>query len=304
MPLKVGDEKVGVLFVNFRQAQRFDATQKLFIEGLAHYAAIAIKNSQKYGTLIQRRIQELEILQNIDRELSRTLDLKSLLNTLLRLAYEQVHADEATVLLYNSRTQALEVPAAIGANAESSRKDIISLQATKYITRWVLEHKKPARVDNVHRDPQWRDIYIQRAADTISELDVPLLDGEEAIGVLNFESTREGAFGQEDEHFLVTLAGQAVLAIKNAQAYEREKRLAEEGQVLNGISKEIIGQLDPAHVFDLILEESAGIDKFDIRVSAYISCRAQRTGDGRRTWCGRGHEKGNARGCTRALWDT
>ncbi|HEV2582508.1 MAG TPA: GAF domain-containing protein, partial [Ktedonobacteraceae bacterium] len=44
VPLQVGDELVGVLFINFRQPQRFDAAQKLFIDGLAQYAAIAIKN--------------------------------------------------------------------------------------------------------------------------------------------------------------------------------------------------------------------------------------------------------------------
>lgn len=256
VPLKVGDESVGVLFVNFHQLQRFDATQKLFIEGLAHYAAIAIKNAQAFDTLIQRRVRELEILQNIDRELSRTLDLEPLLNTLLRLAQEQVPADESAFLLYNNRMQALEIPAAIGPHAEGRRKQLISLRETKGITSWVLKEKKPARVDNVHSDPQWQDLYIQDVADTISELDVPLLDGDDVIGVLNFESIKEGAFHQEDQDFLLTLAGQAVLAIKNSQAYEREKRLAEEGRVLNQISKEITSQLDPKHVFDLILEKA------------------------------------------------
>lgn len=256
IPLRVEDESVGVLFVNYRQPQRFDATQKLLIEGLAHYAAIAIKNAQVFGTLSQRRLRELEILQNIDRELNRILDLEPVLNTLLKLALEQVPAEEASILLYNTRMQALEIPAAIGPHTETRLTHIISLQETKGITRWVLEHKKPARVDNVHRDPHWRDLYIEAAADTVSELDVPLLDGEEVIGVLNFESTREGAFRQEDEDFLLTLAGQAVLAIKNAQAYEREKRLAEEGRVLNQISKEITSQLDLAHVFNLILEKA------------------------------------------------
>jgi len=256
VPLQVGNEYVGVLFVNFRQPQRFDATQKLFIEGLAHYAAIAIKNAQAFDTLIQRRMHELEILQNIDRELSRTLDLEPLLNNLLRLAQEQVPADESCILLYNSRLRALEIPAAIGSHAEGRRKRIISLWETKGITRWVLEQKKPARVDNVHSDPQWRDHYIQDAADTISELDVPLLDGDEVLGILNFESIKEGAFHQEDQDFLLTLAGQAVLAIKNSQAYEREKRLAEEGRVLNEISKEITSQLDYVRIFNLILDKA------------------------------------------------
>src|SRR5205085_223065 len=110
---------VGVLFVNFRQPQRFDAIQKLFIEGLAHYTAIAIKNAQTFGTLSKRHLDELEILRHIDRELSRNLlDLKAFLNTLLKHALECVPAEEASILLYNDHTQALEIPAAIGLDAE------------------------------------------------------------------------------------------------------------------------------------------------------------------------------------------
>ncbi len=104
LPLLVGDEVVGVMFLNFRTPQRFDATQKLLIEGLAHYAAIAIKNAQVFGTLSSRRMHELEILRKIDRELSRTLELKAVLLTLLDLAHEYVPADEASILLHNSRT--------------------------------------------------------------------------------------------------------------------------------------------------------------------------------------------------------
>jgi GAF domain-containing protein len=256
VPLRVGEEAVGVLFVNFRQPQRFDATQKLLIEGLAHYAAIAIKNSQVFGTLSLRRLHELEALQKIDRELSQALDLGSVLNTILRLAHERVAAEEASILLLNNRTQALETAAAIGRHAESSQKQMLLLHETKGISRWVVEEKKPVRVSNVHKDLPWRDIHLPVAADIVSELDVPLLDGDEVVGVLNFESIKEGAFQQEDQDFLLTLAGQAVLAIKNGQAYEREKRLAEEGRVLNQISKEITSQLDLKHVFDLILEKA------------------------------------------------
>jgi GAF domain-containing protein len=256
VPLRVGDEVVGVLFANFRQPQRFDSTQKLLIEGLAHYAAIAIKNSQVFGSLSLRRVRELEALQKIDHELSQALDLNTVLNTILRLAHERMPAEEASILLLNKRTQALETAAAIGSHAEASRKQILLLHETKGITRWVVEQKKPVRVGNVHEDLPWRDIHVPVTLDSLSELDVPLLDGDEVVGVLNFESVKDGVFQQEDQDFLVTLAGQAVLAIKNAQTYEREKRLAEEGRVLNQISKEITSQLDLNHVFDLILEKA------------------------------------------------
>ncbi len=150
----------------------------------------------------------------------------------------------------------MEPEVAIGRNAEASQKQSVSLQDTKGITRWVVEEKKAVRVDNVRSELPWREIHVPVADDTISELDVPLMDGDTVIGVLNFESTKEGAFHQEDEDFLITLAGQAVLAIKNAQAYEREKRFAAEGQVLNEISKEIISQLDTDHIFGLILKNA------------------------------------------------
>ena len=103
VPLQAGDERVGVIFVNFRQTQRFEFSQKLFIEGLTHYAAIAIKNAQTFGSLSLRRIRELEILQHIDSELNRSLELKSVLNTLLKLSYEQVKSDGASILLFNPR---------------------------------------------------------------------------------------------------------------------------------------------------------------------------------------------------------
>lgn len=244
IPLQAGDEKVGVLFVNFRQPQRFDATQKLFIEGLTHYAAIAIKNAQAFGSLSYRRIHELEVLQNIDRELNRILDLNAVLATLLKLAKEQVDSDGTTILLYNPRTQMLEPAMAIGRHTKSGYTQKFPLHEEKGITHWVLQQKKPARIRDVHHDPQWKDLYVQTAIDTVSELDVPLLDGKEMVGVLNFESSKPDAFNDENEHFLVTLAGHAVLAIKKAQAYEREKRLAEEGQVLNQISRQITSQLN------------------------------------------------------------
>src|ERR1700694_4908243 len=86
VPLQVDVESIGVLFVIYPQPQHFDPTQKLFIKGLAHYAAIVMKNAQIFGTLSQRRLRELEILQRIDRELSRTLNLNSILHRLLKLA--------------------------------------------------------------------------------------------------------------------------------------------------------------------------------------------------------------------------
>jgi GAF domain-containing protein len=254
---------LGVMYLNYRQAREFSSTDAEHFKMFVTQAALLLQETWleyhlgEFGTLSLRRVRELEILQQIDRELSRDLDLNTVLNTILRLGKEQVPAaDEACILLFDSRTQILQTATAIGSYAEASQKQKFLLDEAKSITLWVVKERKPVRVDNVHKDPKWRDLYVPIVADTISELDVPLLDGDEVVGILNFESRKEGAFQQEDQDFLLTLAEQAVLAIKNAQAYEREKRLAEEGQVLNQISKEITSQLDHTRVFDLILAKA------------------------------------------------
>src|SRR5260370_3614683 len=91
---------------------------------------------------------------------------------------------------------------------------------------------------------------------TCYELVVPMLAGNDLRGVLNVESPNLNNFSESDERLLQGLADLAVVALQNAQAYEREKRLAAEALVLNQISKEITSQLDLVRVFDLILEKA------------------------------------------------
>ncbi|GHO82195.1 GAF domain-containing protein [Dictyobacter formicarum] len=258
--LVVGNEIVGVLFVNFRQPQSFDSPQSLLIEGLSHFAAIAMNNARTLDKMSQRRIHELEILQKVDQALNRHLELQSVLDTLLYEVSDRkiVPADGAGILIYNLQTEFLETRAAIGRNSEARRRVNIPFEGTTGITRWVLEHKETARVMNVQTEERWRDQYIPAGDNTrtVSELDVPLLDGEEVVGVLNFESEVEAAFSEEDQNFLETLAGQVVLAVKTAQAYEREKRLAADHRALNEISKEIVAQFDQRRIFNLILDKA------------------------------------------------
>jgi GAF domain-containing protein len=102
----------------------------------------------------------------------------------------------------------------------------------------------------------WKEVYLEFSPGTRSELAVPMLAGNELRGVLNVESPFPHHFRQRDEHLLQGLADLAVVALQNAQAYERERRLAEEAQALNAISKEITSQLDLNRVFNLILNKA------------------------------------------------
>ena len=260
MPLCVSDEPVGALFINFRRQQRFDAPQRQLIEGLANYAAIAIANARAFDALVKRRVRELEALRMIDHAISQTLDLAQVMGIILEGIKGHIAVEDAAIILFNLRTQMLECQAAIGRSAVE-RKGLTTPLDARALTHWVFQHRQPVRVGDVRTEAPWNELYLQIDDAVQSELDVPLTDDGEVLGVINLESTRRDAFSQADEDFVITLAGQAVLAIKNAQAYEREKRLADERQAIIDISREITSQLDPARVFDLILTRALEVTR-------------------------------------------
>ena len=255
--LRLQDEIVGVIFLNFRKKQRFDEAQKLFISALTNYAAISIKFARVFGVFAERHTRQQEVLKRIEEEVSHSLDLSHVLDTILQESNKLINADGAAIFLYNRTNNALEVKAATGHIAEPLKSLSIPLNGSKSIVRYVFMKMEPVNISNIY-DDNWSDIYMPSldTTDSRSELDAPLLEDGECLGVLNFESKREGAFSNEDMQFLILLASHVLLAVKRAQDYSYQKRAAEESYSLSIVSREIIGQLDSQVVFQLILDQA------------------------------------------------
>jgi GAF domain-containing protein len=262
--LEVGGESVGVLFLNYRHPQRFYEPQKQVILSLASFAAIAIRNSGAFRALEKRQLERLEILRSIEREISRTLDLQRVLQTIIDQSRQAINADEAIILLYNRRNHALEAMVASGSQPEQNLSRVFPLGEPRGLVRWAFDHKKPVRTADVRTDLAWKDVYVAAFEGIASELDIPLLDDHEVLGVMNFESRRPDAFDQADEDFLVTLAEHAVLAIRNVQVYERSEAMARRLRALHEVDKQIIALADDqAHVIKSILKSALEMTNAD-----------------------------------------
>jgi GAF domain-containing protein len=65
-----------------------------------------------------------------------------------------------------------------------------------------------------------------------SELAVPLIAGDQIIGVLNMQSSRPNAFSQEDVDSLLIVANHVSIAIRNAQLFEEQRTALNENRRL------------------------------------------------------------------------
>jgi GAF domain-containing protein len=203
--LKVANEIVGVMFINYRRLHYFSDEERKLIETLASSAAIAIKN-QRW----------LTARSEIDRKLITTLDRNELLNLIVGQAVTLTGADLGTIrLLDPDPSQEMLVTQAKYPKDAVIDESRIRTSINEGITGWVAKHRKSALVDDVESD-QWKEYYQASFPNIRSELCVPLLDKDgHLLGVLNVESHQKSAFDEKHQQMLEALADQAVIGIQN-----------------------------------------------------------------------------------------
>ncbi|MCX6032279.1 MAG: GAF domain-containing protein [Chloroflexi bacterium] len=240
VPLIVGTEVVGVLFANYRTPQTFPQPHKELIELFASQAAIAIHNA--------RLLEQRKALQDIARDITRILDKDELLQKILARSLELLGCEIGSICLLNKATNQLEFQYAIG------KERYLSVPVGKGLIGTAAETGEPVRVGDVKKDNR----YIEHVAATQSELDVPMLIGEELVGVLNAESTRLDAFDGASEELAVVLADQAAIALYNADLFARIQRRLDERLNDIGALREIYAAMhdEPQDVMRLIAEKA------------------------------------------------
>jgi PAS domain S-box-containing protein len=88
---------------------------------------------------------------------------------------------------------------------------------------------------------------------TGAEIDVPLLNGDEVLGVLVVESEQPDAFRDEDFEILTAAATHAGIAIARARLIAGERRRADEQQALLETVTDLSARLELSRVLDAVL---------------------------------------------------
>jgi GAF domain-containing protein len=76
--------------------------------------------------------------------------------------------------------------------------------------------------------------------DTKAEAAVPILSGQEVLGVLDVQHNVAGGLGQTDADLLRSIANQVAVALRNAQTYEEAQRHAAQESLVNEINQKIL----------------------------------------------------------------
>jgi signal transduction histidine kinase len=99
---------------------------------------------------------------------------------------------------------------------------------TESIAGWVVIHREPVIVTDVHQDSRFfQNIDQMLQFNTRSIVAAPMVHKDELIGVLEVLNKRTDTFTPLDQEVMTILAGQASVAITNARLFNQSDSIAE-----------------------------------------------------------------------------
>ena len=113
IPMLRADELLGVIIIYRLEVRPFTDGQIALMETFADQAAIAIENARLLSELqartgeLTRSVQELQALGEVSQALSSTLDLETVLSTIVARASQLAGTDSCTVYEYDEQTEEL-----------------------------------------------------------------------------------------------------------------------------------------------------------------------------------------------------
>jgi len=163
------------------------------------------------------RLQQLERILEISRELTSTVALVPLLARIVDTAAELTESESASILLQDKRTGELRFQTATGDRSEQLADIPVPIEGS--IAGTVLISGEPLIIRDAQADPRhFAGVGQKTGLEIRSLLAVPLQVKERRIGVLEAINKQDDkVFSQEDVEILMTMAAQAAVAIENAR---------------------------------------------------------------------------------------
>lgn len=255
VPIVVGKELIGgITLQHFERENAYPPSLVRLLETVAANIGTAIQNARLFNETqrllneTQARAAELVTVNTVGQAIASQLEL----NTLIPLIGEQMrqtfHADIVYVALLDRPTSTIHFRYYLDSG---QRREGYSQPLGTGLTSRILGTCQPLLLNH---EADYAALNIERVGTrSKSYLGVPILSGEQAIGVLSVQSTQiEGRFTRSDQHLLTTLASNVGVAIQNARLYAETQRRAQETAALAEVGREISATLDLTVVLERI----------------------------------------------------
>jgi signal transduction histidine kinase len=243
VPLVREGQMIGSIMMYRREIRPFTDKQIQLVSTFASQAVIAIENARLFQELqartqdLARSVEQLQALGAVGQAVSSTLDLETVLTTIVSRADLLAGADGGAIYEYDESQRVFNLRATqrLGEElVEFSRSEPIRL-GQGAIGR-AAESRQPVEIADVEEAGAYegRMREVMSRTDFRAVLAVPLLREGRILGGLVVLRKSPGRFAPEVVDLLKTLAAQSAIAIQNARLFSE---LGDKGRELEAASR-------------------------------------------------------------------
>jgi signal transduction histidine kinase len=220
VPLLVGGEVIGVLHVGSLSPRDFDEEEVELLQIVADRVSIAIDHARLFQAERHAR-DRLERVQSVMDVALAHLELEELLEALLERTRGIVGADTCAILLLDPERNELVARAAVGIEEEVEQG--VRIPMGEGFAGRVAAARKPVILPDVASAHVLNPLLREKGISSM--LGVPLVVGDQVIGVLHVGMLTPFEFGRDDVELLQLVADRAAVAIEKARVHEEMVKL-------------------------------------------------------------------------------
>ena len=221
-PLLDKESLVGVVeVVNRLDGTPFDEDDLFVLSSLNETASIALHNASLL--LAERKVEILEMLVTVSREITSTLNLERVLQTIVNAPQAVIPYERAAVALEHSGKYKLSAVTGV-TQVDANAPDIAPLND---ILRWAMLSEEVvhvrqhgAEIDAARQETRAKFQSYFETSGMRGFYAIPLTDDTGRVGILGLESADPDFLSPAHLEILQVLAGQATVALRNAQMYK------------------------------------------------------------------------------------
>ncbi|MBN1453051.1 MAG: GAF domain-containing protein [Anaerolineales bacterium] len=257
VPMFAQDRLVGFLNLDSSIENFFTDSHASLAQIFGNQAAIAIENARLFEAE-QRRHRESETLRQAALAINTSLELESVLETLLLVMKQVIPYDSASVLLQEG--DELRLAATQGFLTSELLVDL-KFPAHDKLYEEIKKNKQPLILEDAQKDERFKK--WGAAQETRGWMGIPLVERGNVIGCITIDNYQPNAYNTNSVTLALTFAHQASTAIRNARQFETEQRHFEEAETLRQTAEAITSSLDIRNVLNAILNNLSRVVPYD-----------------------------------------
>jgi signal transduction histidine kinase len=253
VPLLREGTPIGVIALGRNSVRPFTDKQIELATTFADQAVIAIENVRLFEEVqartreLTQSVEELRALGEVSRAVNSTLDLETVLSTIVAKAVQLSNTDAGVIYVFDELDQTLRVRATYGLSDELVAAIRGQPAGASDALRQAIQDRQPLEIADIRDEPPSPVREIAMRAGFRARLVVPLVGTNRVVGALVIRRKQPGKFPTSTVELLQTFAAQSVLAIQNARLFseieEKSRQLAEasehKSQFVSSVSHEL-----------------------------------------------------------------